>query len=50
MALAYLLLILALALSFYIKHRPVYFILWIDFVLIVWIFIHNITVHVGLNL
>ncbi len=50
MALAYLLLILALVLSFYVKHRLVYSILWMDFVLIVWIFIRNITIHVGLNL
>ncbi len=50
MALAYLLLIVALVLSFYVKHRLVYSILWVDFALIVWIFIHNITIHIGLNL
>ncbi len=50
MALAYLLLIATVLLSLKKKRGWMYVVFWFDFVLIVWIFLHHITVHLGLNL
>jgi len=50
MALAYLLLLVTVLLSLKGKMGWVYSIFWVDFVLILWIFIRHMTVNLGLNL
>jgi len=50
MAIAYLLLIIAVLLSLKKKMSWVYSILWIDFLLILWVFVRHMTLDLGLNL
>ncbi|MBX9922686.1 MAG: hypothetical protein K2Y01_01115 [Rhabdochlamydiaceae bacterium] len=50
MALAYLFLMLTIGLSFIRNRLWMYLLLWVDFVLVLWLFIHHMTIQLNLNL